>query len=148
MSICPSAATRRKMTLFFLSIILSKKCTCLLHSRVLQESLLNCVLGVLEFMRADVLGVLVCLRACVLTCLAGSRAYAFTSFECLLALRSSHVLHGSCAHISYVLPCFFDNIKIQKFFHTKISCYSEKYLEPTWTSMTEFLPKKLTANSL
>ena len=106
---------------------------------------------------AGVLGVLtclVCLRALafgVFTCL---RVYVFSVRACFMSLRAvmSYMLAvfkyltclRACVLLWHYLSYFLYIWKVN--FHgslnRKISFYSEKYLEPTWTSMNGFFVKE------
>ena len=127
------------------------------HTLFIAKSKILCL-------RTRILASLACLhswRVYVHSCLACSRAYAFTCLACLLVFMSLRAhMPFMLAVLKYltclVLACFFDiicpifvfffniwKVNFQKSSYRKISFYSEKYLEPSWTSMKEFLRKRI-----
>ena len=102
--------------------------TCL-HTRMLGVFTCICVWCV---------HVLICLRVPVW--FVSLCAHMFCMLAVLEYLTCLHACVLRWHHLSYFL-CIW-RVNFQKSLYIKIYFYSKKYLEPTWTSMKEFLAKK------
>ena len=128
-----------------------------LRLRIFQPngSLLNRVLGVLVCLLALMcFGVLTCLHLRILGVFTCLRVYAWTMLACSVSLCADMIYmfvvlkYLTCLRacmllwhrLSYFL-CIW-KVNFQKSSYRKNSFYSNKYLEPTWTSMKEFFVKK------
>ena len=127
---------------------MASKCACtLVCSRTYVLTCSHaCVLGMptcFACLRALVFGVITCLHAYVFSMLACFVSLCAHMFYMLAVLKYLTCLRACVLlwhQLSYFL-CIW-KVNLQKSLYRKISFYSRKYLEPTWTSKREFFAKK------